>query len=395
MKKPARLPRALRMVVLSGLVATVLTSAAAAQTVETLISGIPSNGDVAVDPQGNCYVSAERTDAVIRKITPEGVASVFATGMGQSLGMAFNAAGDTLYVVRSSLAGPIRKVAPDGTHTLLANGFNQPTGLAVGPSGDVYVTDAASVTRVAPDGTKTVLTSDPVLNRPHGVAVDENETVWVASAHDGNIYRLDQDGPVTVTWFTHVDGLQQAWACGYMHYHDGALYITNGDNKTHRIPTATGEVQDWAGNGNWGWVDGDAISSEFMAPNGIYVTPDGRVFLSEYGVQRIRIIEPPATSVGAAAGDDRAALAAGRPNPFAARTVIDFSLPSSGEVRVDVYDVAGRRVRTLLRSERGAGTHQVAWDGRDDAGSRMAAGVYLYRLEAEGVSETRRVTLLR
>jgi DNA-binding beta-propeller fold protein YncE len=278
----------------------------------------------------------------------------------------------------------------------LINGFNTPTRVARGPSGDVYVTDHASVTRVTPDGTPTVVTSDPVLNRPHGIAVDENEVVYVASAHDGNIYRVDQGTPATATFLAHVDGLVQQWACGYMHYHAGALYITNGDNKTHRIPTATGEVQDWAGNGNWGWVDGAAADAEFMAPNGIWVTPDERVFVAEYGVQRIRIIEPPATSVEELEEQGLERLGMGRPNPFTPATTIDFSLKAPGHARLTVFDAAGRQVRTLLDDERAAGPHDVTWNGRDDAGRKLASGVYFYRLEAAGGGvETRKVTLLR
>jgi hypothetical protein len=101
--------------VLAAAMTMTMAGAGSAQTVTTLATGIATNGDLAVDSQGNCYIACEGADTVIRKITPEGVVSVFATGMGQSQGMAFDATGDTLYVARTTFLGPIRKLAPGPT----------------------------------------------------------------------------------------------------------------------------------------------------------------------------------------------------------------------------------------------------------------------------------------
>ncbi len=90
------------------------------------------------------------------------------------------------------------------------------------------------------------------------------------------------------------------------------------------------------------------------------------------------------------------ALAPAAPNPFARQVRIAFTLAAAGPARLRVYDVAGRRVRTLL-DERAlvAGPAEVTWDGRDDAGRDAPGGVYLVRLETGGRSETRRVLRLR
>jgi hypothetical protein len=88
-------------------------------------------------------------------------------------------------------------------------------------------------------------------------------------------------------------------------------------------------------------------------------------------------------------------LAQNRPNPFNPLTTIGYELPNAGAVRLRIYAVDGRLVRTLVDGSRKAGSHTVAWDGRDGAGRAMAAGVYLYRLEtAQGVL-TRRMALVR
>ncbi len=90
------------------------------------------------------------------------------------------------------------------------------------------------------------------------------------------------------------------------------------------------------------------------------------------------------------------ALAQNVPNPFNPRTVIGFSLDRPGAVRLRIFDVAGRLVRTLHDGQvLPAGTHEVAWEGRDDAGLPAAAGVYHCRLEAGGQVAGRRLTMIK
>lgn len=85
------------------------------------------------------------------------------------------------------------------------------------------------------------------------------------------------------------------------------------------------------------------------------------------------------------------ALHAPAPNPFRSETALSFDLVSSGLTRLQLYDVSGRRVRSLLDDHREAGTHRVTWDGRDDLGQAVVAGLYFARLEGANDSVTQRV----
>jgi hypothetical protein len=83
------------------------------------------------------------------------------------------------------------------------------------------------------------------------------------------------------------------------------------------------------------------------------------------------------------------------PNPFNPRTAIRFDLPVAGTVRLAVYDVAGRLVRTLVDGDLPNGTHEAVWDGRDATARAMASGGYLARLEAGGQVRTVRMSLVQ
>jgi hypothetical protein len=83
------------------------------------------------------------------------------------------------------------------------------------------------------------------------------------------------------------------------------------------------------------------------------------------------------------------------PNPFNPVTSITFTLSRACHVELSIYSVSGSRVKTLVNRPHAAGAHSVMWDGRDERGTLCASGVYLYRLHAGAVNETRKMVLLR
>ncbi|MGQ0720642.1 MAG: S8 family peptidase [Candidatus Eiseniibacteriota bacterium] len=102
---------------------------------------------------------------------------------------------------------------------------------------------------------------------------------------------------------------------------------------------------------------------------------------------RVGVPGPPAS------GSDLALTVS--PNPARRGTAAVFSLPASGRLRISVHDVAGRTVRVLTDGQRGAGSHVVTWDSRDDRGGILPAGVYFLRAESPHGAQVEKVTLLR
>ena len=88
------------------------------------------------------------------------------------------------------------------------------------------------------------------------------------------------------------------------------------------------------------------------------------------------------------------ALGQNYPNPFNPSTIIPYQLPAAGHVRLEVFNVLGQRLATLVDAERPAGAHTAQWDGTDAAGRAVGAGVYIYRLSSGGMTESRRMVLV-
>lgn len=106
---------------------------------------------------------------------------------------------------------------------------------------------------------------------------------------------------------------------------------------------------------------------------------------------------PSSPLTATAVTDLPASLALGRahPNPFNPATTISYALPRSGRVHLAVYDLGGRLVRRMVDGPQQAGHHAAIWRGRDDTGRPVPSGAYIYRLEADGKTLTRRMTLLK
>lgn len=110
------------------------------------------------------------------------------------------------------------------------------------------------------------------------------------------------------------------------------------------------------------------------------------------------IVLPLQLNLGTTAADEAPAALAGPrnwPNPFNPSTTIAFTLPAPGPARLELFDIRGRLVRTLLDGRLEAGRHTRVWDGRDGGGRELSGGVYLYRLTTAEGALSGKMTLLK
>ncbi len=83
------------------------------------------------------------------------------------------------------------------------------------------------------------------------------------------------------------------------------------------------------------------------------------------------------------------------PNPFNPTTTIQFNLASSSDIKLEIYNVLGQKVKTLVNRNLPAGSHEYQWDATDNANSSVASGIYFYKLSSDTQFETQKMTLLK
>ena len=83
------------------------------------------------------------------------------------------------------------------------------------------------------------------------------------------------------------------------------------------------------------------------------------------------------------------------PNPFNPYTTIQYGLPQPGFIKITIYDIQGKEIRTLLDEHKEAGYHSVTWDSKDKTGLTVPAGVYLYQLKIGERTFTKKLTLIK
>jgi len=218
------------------------------------------------------------------------------------------------------------------------------------------------------------LGTDPMLTFWDWLAAEEESST---SAWDCAFLEITTDGGATWSVITPVGG--------YSH--------VKNYNTANPVPEGT---PCWSGSHAWrqetfnlAAYSGETVQIRFRFASDGYVTEEG------WYVDNVQL-----TSSGTTLVDDdliplEFKLAQNVPNPFNPVTVIQYQLPQSANVKVEIYNVAGKVVRTLVDEEQDAGYKSAVWDGTNDLGQKVASGVYMYRLEAGSQVSEKRMVLLK
>ncbi len=276
--------------------------------------------------------------------------------------------------------------------------------LTMDSSGDLYIVDASAnavVRRQAGSGSLSIYAELPATANQSGVGppfvqavptgiIASGSSLYVATfggfpftSGESRIYEVASGGTVSeyASGFTGAIDLTRDL--------DGDLVILQYGSFSNGFQPNTGRAIKLASSGN------ETLTTGLNFATGIAYDTDGNIYFSMMEDGEIQKFGVP-TSVDDIIGTaDQNILDHSYPNPFRTSTNISFTVGDPGDVRVEVFNVLGQQVRTLVNNFVTAGKHEVVWDGTDAAGRKLSPGKYIYRLSTNSASTSRSAILLR
>ena len=223
---------------------------------------------------------------LVRKYNADGSSEVFLDGLGMPVGIGFDKLGN--FYVANCRSGDIGVRDTYGNYRVLANFPNGecPAGLALNSQGEIFVSlfSVSRVVKIGLDGTVTsIIEPDLGVRLPVGITFDEQDNLYVSNLGNGDLFRLEDGVPKLLANLG--SGINQ------IVYFEGYIYVPlPGAARIDRV-SLNGNVENFAGNGTWGRVDGDLADSMFSSPAGIAVSPDGKkLYVIENWDGTVRVI---------------------------------------------------------------------------------------------------------
>ncbi len=289
--------------------------------------------DVIIDSQDNIYV-ADRSNHRIRKITPSGVVTTFA---GSSRGFADGAGTNAQFYYPTGIAidnqgniyvidkqnTKVRKITPNGVVSTLAGSsygyadgtgtnaqFSNPTGIAIDNENNIYVADQNNhrIRKITLNGVVTTFAGstggfadgmgiNAQFNRPTGLTIDPQGNIYITDKNNHRIRRITSNGVVTTLagngTIGTVDGTgaiaQFNNPIGLTIDYQNNIYIADSENNRIRKITPDGVVTTLAGN-TQGFLDGDASTAQFEYPTGLAIDSQGNIYVADRNNHKIRKI---------------------------------------------------------------------------------------------------------
>jgi gliding motility-associated-like protein len=276
---------------------------------------------LAQDATGNLYL-ADRDNNLIKKITPEGVVTVFASGFNQPNGVTVDSKGNIF--VADAASNQIKKITPDGTVSVFAgsgsagkvNGsagtasFYYPYSVVADKDDNLYVADsqnnlirkvtpAGDVSTLAGSGSTSFSDGDGILASfysPTAVNMDADGNIYVADPYNYRVRKITPAGAVTTIAGSGQAGSDNGAAllatfnvpAGVAVDAAGDIYVADISNNLIRKIDAQGVVTTLAGSGDSGAVDGVGALATFSRPNDVQVNSAGFLYITDYGNSLVR-----------------------------------------------------------------------------------------------------------
>ncbi|MCJ8320621.1 MAG: NHL repeat-containing protein [Colwellia sp.] len=239
-----------------------------------------ANDGLSFDLEGNLFVShinGDLSGSKIYKVAVGGEISIAVSDLSGPLGTDFDSQGN-LYVANYN-SGVITKITPGGEQSRFSNLIDV-NGIVINDQDELFVTsyNASVVYKVAPSGEYEIWLQGNGLNAPVGIALDENDNIYVGNYENGRIFKIDSAKTVT-----ELGSSPDSYGNAYIAYANGMVYATGiNSNKIYTVPVDGGAVAELDGSGAAG----------FSFPNDIVANEDGtKLYVSNFNNNKIIVIE--------------------------------------------------------------------------------------------------------
>ena len=336
---------------------------------------------------GVLYGSTYATNGVY-EVTPAGELSIFSFGVSNSNGVALDH-DENLYVAASGF-GKVFRYNNDSNDSIVYADVAC-TSLAIDPFSDtLYVSQysSSSIVKVSSTGEIIPFVNGQGLNGPCGIVFDENGSLYVANYNNGAIFSVSSGGEVTLLG-------QIPGACGFITYANGKIFASGiSVHKVYELNLADTVLTHIAGTGIAGNTTGNAMTSQFNRPNGLWATADGdTIYVSDFGSKSVRMIINQENSLDEEINNGSPSgfhLKQNYPNPFNPETTIEYSIPEASKISLKVYNSLGKEVAVLSNEFKNAGTHSVNFNA-----SNLISGVYIYKLQSDDLTLSKKLMLIK
>lgn len=352
----------------------VLNLAMVAQIVSTILGpGQYINDGITFDESGNLYGSDHSGYGVYR-YTVEGELETLATFDNHPNGIVLDQE-QNLYVAVPQ-GNKIYKIDPQGYVSQYCPYIPNPNGLIFENDSDTLIVTSYAyntLSKLAPDGDLSLWIVSDELNGPLGLCYDDQNTLYVSNFNDGKVFKVVDDN---LEYFATVPGAYLGtsyFSTGYILWSDGYIYATGfAKNIVYRI-NGNGEVEEYAGSGVFGVLDGEASEAQFKNPNGIAKkSTSNEIYVSGYESHAVRIISDETSGLHSQVNHNEHTVRC-FPNPCKDKVHLDCDMPlrsfklhdASGELMLSGVFCESEKIHSIDLSSCPEGFYTISLKGED------------------------------
>jgi len=357
---------------------------ASGQTVESLPLSPGQNIDgLFVDSTGTLFGAGTFSGSAVFEIGSGGEVSTFASGFDGPILMTKSVDGN--YYVTNFNGNTVSRVTAAGEVSSFASVKAGPSGIVSDKDGNLYISHYGtgngtgnSITKVTPDGMVSDFAVGGTISVPVAIAIDDEGTIYTGNLIDGRITRITPEGEQSL--FSQV-ATAPPFAIGHLIWVKDRLYGAHiGEHRIYEFDSE-GNATVLAGTGEMGQADGPASTATFSSPNGIAASLSGDTLYVAQAFGQTQAIRMIILATATGVDDDgqvpyESRLVSSYPNPSASTITLEFELDQPAFAQLEVFNVQGQRITTLVQSTMSSGVHRLQWDTEN-----VVPGVYYYRMQ--------------